>query len=172
MSAVASSWCALLLKNPRVLLAEDDPELAGTLRGILERGGAIVNHCKNGHDALVSLKSFNPDILITDLGLPHITGNEFLAEARRLGFEKPAIIISGSQEIQHFSDAFRNAANAFLVKPFRVQRFMFAVQEALSRESARILREQEFEVLLQFSRGVATRAEVRQQAIERISRSR
>jgi DNA-binding NtrC family response regulator len=171
-SVATPGWCSLSLVNPRILLVEDDPDFASVMVKILKTGGAQVRHVVDGHTALVIARKFNPDLVITDLNLPHIKGGQFLGELRKLGFNKPAIIISGSGDIKDFSEAFKHQVHAYLIKPFDLSKFVTAVQQALSKEYNRLLQQQELSELWDMARGAISTNEIKERAAARLNEVR
>jgi CheY-like chemotaxis protein len=66
----------------RVLIVDDEPDIRFILRHILERGGYEVDEAINGSAALEILESSNPDLVITDLMMPIMDGNELIERLR------------------------------------------------------------------------------------------
>ena len=66
----------------QILLVEDDLSLASGLQQALKKEGLIVNHVIRGKDAIHTVQTLPPDILILDLGLPDIDGLEVIKALR------------------------------------------------------------------------------------------
>jgi CheY-like chemotaxis protein len=66
----------------RVLIVDDEPDIRFILRHILERGGYEVDEAINGSAALEILEGSNPDLVITDLMMPMMDGNELIERLR------------------------------------------------------------------------------------------
>ncbi len=60
----------------RVLVADDEPHMARVLKLYLERAGYSVETCANGLQALVAVREQAPDVLITDIQMPQMSGRE------------------------------------------------------------------------------------------------
>jgi PAS domain S-box-containing protein len=107
-------------KLPRlsVLLVDDHAEVRTTTAAVLEDSGHIVFQAANGKEALDVLKNQDCkcDLLISDYAMPHISGTEFLREARELCPDVPALIITGYAEADRISD--RPEDVEILLKPF------------------------------------------------------
>lgn len=69
--------------NYRILLADDDEELLQTTADVLTREGYLVQTARDGFEALAVLRGGQPEILITDLNLPNMSGFELLAVIRK-----------------------------------------------------------------------------------------
>jgi CheY-like chemotaxis protein len=101
-----------------LLLVDDHPEVRSTTAAVLEEMGHEVLQAANGAEALRVLKENDcrSDLLITDYAMPHLSGTEFLREARTLCPDVPALIITGYAEANAIDD--RPAGVEILLKPF------------------------------------------------------
>ncbi len=111
----------------RLLLVEDEPALAGLLKKYLERLGYQVDACGGANAALALLDAHPEDyaILITDLSLPDMSGDELMNLARLRAPHLPAIVASG------YPYEPRIAGVEFLQKPFLPNLLAEAVKRAL-----------------------------------------
>jgi PAS domain S-box-containing protein len=102
----------------RVLLIDDHAEVRSTTAALLEDSGHQVMQAGNGADALALLKTGECefDLLITDYAMPHLSGTEFLREARLVCPEVPALLITGYAEGDMIRD--KPAGVETLLKPF------------------------------------------------------
>jgi signal transduction histidine kinase len=107
-----------LTRKLRLLLVDDHPEVRSTTAAVLEEMGHEVLQAANGAEALRVLKDNDcrSDLLITDYAMPHLSGTEFLREARTLCPDVPALIITGYAETNAIND--RPAGVEILIKPF------------------------------------------------------
>ena len=101
-----------------VLLVDDHAEVRGTTAAVLEDSGHRVFQAANGAEALDLLKGEDCkcDLLISDYAMPHLSGTEFLREARELCPNVPALIITGYAEAERIGD--RPDGVEILLKPF------------------------------------------------------
>lgn len=79
----------------RILIVEDEPDLRELGRVLLESQGYEVHCAGDGFEALLSLKRSLPDIIISDLNMPNMSGFELLSVVRRRFPAIPVIVISG-----------------------------------------------------------------------------
>lgn len=79
----------------RILIVEDDVQLCQTGRLLLESQGYEVLTAGDGFEGLIALKRALPDIIISDLSMPNMSGFEFLSVVRRRFPIVPVIVISG-----------------------------------------------------------------------------
>jgi CheY-like chemotaxis protein len=102
----------------RILLVDDHDEVRTTTSAILEDLGHCVVEAANGAEALQVLRGgdCDYDLMISDYAMPHLSGTEFLREARELCRHVPALIITGYAEEDAISD--RPEGVEVLLKPF------------------------------------------------------
>jgi len=104
----------------QILLVEDDLLLADGLRTALRREGFSVNHVATGKDALVTLVTNQPDIVILDLGLPDMDGLGVLKQLRA-GDKSPHIMILTARDATEDKvSGLDLGADDYLVKPFEM----------------------------------------------------
>jgi PAS domain S-box-containing protein len=112
-----------------VLLVDDHAEVRRTTRAVLEDMGHTVVEAANGVEALQTLKTrdCDYDLMISDYAMPHVSGTEFLREARELCPGAPALIITGYAEADAISD--RPPGVEVLLKPFTATQLEAVLQQ-------------------------------------------
>ena len=108
----------------QVLLIEDDVSLAKGLQTSLKNEGFIVNHLSEGKQAINSIASSEPDIVVLDLGLPDMDGNEVLKQIRRRNAELPVLILTARNSIQDKVAGLDSGADDYLAKPFEMDELL------------------------------------------------
>ncbi len=116
---------------PRVLVIEDDPDLGRILKASLERAGFPARWERNGVAGLTALREDPPDLLVLDLGLPDLDGDEILARVRATG-DVPVLILTATRDLERKVTLLREGADDYLEKPFHPEE-LFARLEALWR---------------------------------------
>jgi CheY-like chemotaxis protein len=81
-----------------ILLVDDEANIRDSTARFLRAAGYDVNTAEHGFDALLQLKTMTPDLIISDLNMPQMSGFEFLSVVRRRFPEIPVIAISGAYE--------------------------------------------------------------------------
>ena len=101
-----------------VLLVDDHAEVRSTTAAVLEDSGHQVVQASSGTEALEMMKDRDCkfDLLITDYAMPHLSGTEFLREARLICPDVPALLITGYAEAEMIGD--RPEDVEVLLKPF------------------------------------------------------
>lgn len=120
----------------RVLLVEDNPDLAFGLRTSLEAEGYEVRHAPDGRQGLDLARRIVPDVIVLDLMLPELSGYEVLRQLRRADFMVPVLILTARGEEADKVQGFRLGADDYVVKPVGVLEFLARI-EALLRRSQR-----------------------------------
>ncbi|HUO12708.1 MAG TPA: sigma-54 dependent transcriptional regulator [Caulobacteraceae bacterium] len=119
--------------NKTVLVVDDDPTQRRLIQSVLEREGFRVAHADGGRAALDHLASGAPaDVVLLDLVMPGMTGQETLADMRQRGFHQPVIVITATGGIDTVVDAMRAGACDFFVKPASPERIIVSIGNALS----------------------------------------
>jgi len=106
------------MNKTKVLIAEDNPDSQGLLRTILESEGFIVTAASDGEKAIDILREIKPDILVTDLLLPTVSGGDLIRHVRRTAelAQIPIVVISAYGD-DYAADALAVGANVVLKKP-------------------------------------------------------
>lgn len=117
----------------RILVVEDNDDLADGLVYNLELEGYVVERAARGDDALESARANPPDLLILDLMLPGVDGFQVLRSLRSEGLEAPVLILSARGEESDRVQGFRLRADQYVTKPFRLLELLARVESLLAR---------------------------------------
>lgn len=79
--------------RPLVLVVDDDAGMRAILRHLLEVEGCFVTEAESGEAGLRKLATHRPDLIVTDLTMPEMSGEEFAREVRALGVGDPALVV-------------------------------------------------------------------------------
>jgi DNA-binding response OmpR family regulator len=117
----------------RVLVIEDNPDLAFGLRTSLEVEGYDVLQAESGKTGLSRAAEGAPDLIVLDLMLPEMSGYEVLRQLRRGRQEMPVLILTARGEEADKVQGFRLGADDYVVKPVGVLEFLARVEALLRR---------------------------------------
>jgi len=102
----------------KVLIAEDNPDSQELLRRILESEGFIVTAAEDGEKAIDMLREIRPDVLVTDLLLPSVSGGDLIRHVRGTAeLSKIPIVVISAYGDHYEADALAVGANMVLKKP-------------------------------------------------------
>jgi DNA-binding NtrC family response regulator len=121
-----------------VLVVDDDPTQRRLIQAVLEREGFAVVHADNGDTAIARLAA-NADVhvVLLDLVMPGMSGQETLAEMRARGFNQPVIVVTATGGIDTVVQAMQAGATDFFVKPAAPERILVSIRNALSMGALR-----------------------------------
>ncbi|MES2262497.1 MAG: response regulator transcription factor [Pseudomonadota bacterium] len=120
-------------KPKRILIVEDDQDLADLLAMHLKDEGYLVTHCADGHAGLAQLAGGGWDALILDLMLPGVDGLEICRQARAMARYTPIIITSARSSETHRIVGLELGADDYQVKPYSVLELVARVKALLRR---------------------------------------
>jgi signal transduction histidine kinase/ActR/RegA family two-component response regulator len=128
-------------KRPRVLVAEDEPQVRAIAARALTGAGFEVHQAANGALALAALNEQHEpfDVLVTDVIMPELSGPELARSARKLHPAMGIIFMSGYPEAMMSAKIDEFPGAAFLAKPFSPQTLIEAARERIPEESLRRL---------------------------------
>ena len=128
------------MSNGKILIVEDEPEIAQLIFLTLEREGFLCHHCHDGLSALQVFQEQQPDVVILDLMLPRLDGLEVCARIRQKpGAKDPYILMltAKGEEIDRVI-GLSTGADDYLVKPFSPKELVARVRALLRRSLRKI----------------------------------
>jgi len=120
----------------RVLVVEDDAEIADVLRRSLRQEGYEVRTSADGVDALDVAAGFVPDLVVLDLGLPRLDGIEVCRRLRADG-DVPILMLTARAETEDRVGGLDSGADDYLVKPFERTELLARIRALLRRRPPR-----------------------------------
>lgn len=119
----------------RILVADDDPQLVRALRITLAAHGYEVVSAPDGAAAVTLAAQSHPDLVLLDLGMPHLDGVRVI-EALRGWTAAPIIVVSGRTGSADKVEALDAGADDYVTKPFQVDELLARLRALLRRTSA------------------------------------
>lgn len=116
-----------------ILIAEDDHELRSLFTGVLVKNGYTVRGAADGQAALDAMDEEPFDLLITDLMMPVMDGNELIRLLRAHGYTLPTLVITAKEAFEDMRQSFVTGADDYMVKPVNVNELLLRVAALLRR---------------------------------------
>ncbi|HUR35115.1 MAG TPA: response regulator transcription factor [Vicinamibacterales bacterium] len=120
------------VETSRVLVVDDEPQITRVLKTVLSSQGYDVRTAPEGESALANFKEWSPELVITDLYMPHMDGVELCRRIRELS-TVPIIVLSVKGEERTKVEALDSGADDYVTKPFGIDELMARVRAALRR---------------------------------------
>ena len=124
-------------RPPRVLVVEDDDEIALALQRSLRMEGYDVRLAEDGVDALDQAHAFLPDVVLLDLGLPKLDGIEVAKELRKREDDVGILMLTARDALDDRVAGLDTGADDYLVKPFERQELLARMRALLRRRPPR-----------------------------------
>ena len=118
----------------RILVVEDEPNLASVMQRGLQAQGHQVPIAETGEDAILMVRLEPVDLVLLDIALPDRDGHEVLAEIRRLRRDLPVIMVTASDDVSSKISALDGGADDYITKPFNFDELLARIR-ALTRRA-------------------------------------
>ncbi|MFC0686869.1 response regulator transcription factor [Novosphingobium clariflavum] len=122
---------------PRLLIAEDDADLGPAMKRALELDGYVVDLVARGDEVGAALAASAYDVVLLDIGLPHMTGLEVLRELRSQRNATPVIVITALDRTTHRVAGLDAGADDYVVKPVDLEELAARIRSQLRRRDRR-----------------------------------
>jgi DNA-binding response OmpR family regulator len=116
-----------------LLLVEDDPAIARSLCGGLEREGYRVTHAANGADGIAYAQEHNPHLIILDVRLPDMLGFDVCRRLRELDLRQPIMMLTARQEEMDKVLGLEMGADDYVTKPYSLRELLSRIRALLRR---------------------------------------
>lgn len=121
-----------MILNKKILVVEDDSDINGLLCKILIQNGYDVRGTYSGSEAKMCIEQFEYDLIILDLMLPGVSGEELIKEIRKNYF-MPIIVSSAKTSTEDKISVLKLGADDFIIKPFDINELLARVEAQLRR---------------------------------------
>jgi two-component system response regulator VanR len=119
----------------QILVVEDDANICGMVKKFLTKEGYAVDTCSDGGAVLEQLYDRDYQLIILDIMLPNLNGQEVLKELRTVR-DTPVLMMTALSDDENQLRAFSNEADDYVTKPFSMQILMKRVEALLRRSGA------------------------------------
>ena len=125
-----------MTRSARVLVVEDDVDIAGVLHRSLDKEGYQVRIAADGEAALEESSVFEPDAVVLDLGLPKLDGVEVCRRLRADG-DVPILMLTARDGVDSRVEGLDSGADDYLVKPFEREELLARLRALMRRRPPR-----------------------------------
>ncbi len=122
----------------KILVVEDDTQIAEVIRSSLELEGHIVKVIHHGIEAQQFILAHPADLIILDWDLPGLSGLEILKDFRAFGGQGPVLMLTGHSAVEDKEHGFDSGADDYLTKPFNLRELGARVRSLLRRSQTTI----------------------------------
>src|SRR5437868_13308976 len=125
-------------KMAKILIVDDQEDLANGLQVNLEREGFEVAKAFTGNAGLAMALSQNPDLIVLDVMLPGMNGLDVCRELRKRGFERPIIMLTAKSEEIDRVVGLEIGADDYVTKPFGLRELLARIRVRLRRQTSSV----------------------------------
>lgn len=115
----------------KILFVDDDPLMAELAVLIIESAGYGVKHCASGKEAIATVGSYCPDLIVLDMQMPEMNGEQTLSELRKIESVKatPVIFLTGDASEEDIARYIAIGAIGAIAKPFNPKILCKTIQQ-------------------------------------------
>src|SRR5271165_5327609 len=135
MTSLETRNCSMH-SRPHILVVDDEPQITRVLRTSLNAQGYEIRVANDGETALEIVKDFAPDLVITDLAMPHMNGIELCRRLRKMS-QVPILVLSVRGEERSKIEALDSGADDYVTKPFSTGELLARIRAALRRSRSK-----------------------------------
>jgi DNA-binding NtrC family response regulator len=121
-------------ENARIIIIDDDKSIRQVLKTILEEEGYAVDTADTGKQAILKTNEKAYNLALIDMRLPDIEGIDLILKIKDTTPRMRKIIVTGYPTIQNAMEAVNRQADAFILKPFDVERVLQTIREQLMKQ--------------------------------------
>ncbi|MCK4417163.1 MAG: PAS domain S-box protein [Candidatus Latescibacteria bacterium] len=150
-------------KKTSILVADDEPEALGILKGLLETEGYDVDIASDGIEALEKFKAKESDILLTDLKMPGLDGIKLSRKVKKLNPRTEIILITAYSSLESAISAMRDGISDYISKPINIPHVLDSIKRVLKKRDLSTRKDKLVEELSSVSRELEEHAALAEQ---------
>ena len=127
---------AVLMMAKKVLIVEDDSNIAELLNLYLEKEGFEPLVAKDGGKGVEQFRAFQPDLVLLDIMLPQLSGMEVLRRLRKEGVQLPVIMLTARDRVVDQVSGLDSGADDYITKPFAIEELLARIRAALRKRGS------------------------------------
>ncbi len=142
----------------KILLVEDDKDLAEVILYTLQKNGYTVSLIHDGQEALSMLKVNSYDLIVLDWMLPRLSGIEIIKEYRNHGGFSPILMLTAKSQVNDLELGLDSGADDYITKPFEPKELLARIRALLRRPKIALAEELVFDdIVLNRTKGSVTK---------------
>ena len=114
-------------KNYNILIVDDEKEYSKVVSMILKDAGYSTDTCSNGEEAIEYIKKNEVSLIITDIRMPKMSGEELIVEVNKLGQDIDILVVTAYASIESAVNTIRNGATDYFVKSSNPEELLIKV---------------------------------------------
>jgi two-component system KDP operon response regulator KdpE len=122
------------MNKAEILIIDDEPQIRKLLQIALESNGYMVREAATGKEGILLAANHPPELILLDIGLPDINGQEILKQLRGW-YNKSIIILTVQNSETDIVTALDNGASDYLTKPFRTGELLARIRSSIRRNA-------------------------------------
>lgn len=122
-------------QGSKIVVVDDDPYILETVTILLQEQGFVIIPCPDGESAYGEIEKHMVNTVLTDIKMPGISGVELLEKIRNSYPDLPVILMTAYAELDVAVDAIRQGAFDFIIKPYKYDQLLIAIERALKYDS-------------------------------------
>ncbi|MEM1027503.1 MAG: response regulator [Planctomycetota bacterium] len=122
----------LRLKDKKILVVDDDPEIRAAIDHALQAEGALTQICGDGNSAVRICEGDPPDLVVLDMMLPKRSGFLVLEKVKKFTTSPRVIMVTANEGKRHQQYAENLQVDGYLLKPVRLERLITLAEDLLS----------------------------------------
>ena len=123
-----------MVKNARILIIDDDENIRKALAAILEEEGYMVDTAETAKQAIEKTDKNIYNIALIDMRLPDMEGIELLTKMKDTTPKMRKVIVTGYPTLHNAIEAVNRGADAYILKPFDVEKVLATIKEQLKKQ--------------------------------------
>ncbi len=130
--------CLTSTQEMKILIVDDDPAMAKSIRGILATVGLNAHSVTRGQLAIDELQLNPYDLVLLDLNMPDMDGTEVLYHINAHKIDTSVIVVSGESEINKAVEVLRAGAKDFIRKPYSTDELLFSIKNVCEKKALQL----------------------------------
>ncbi len=126
-----------MTKNPRILVVDDEESMCNFMEIMLRKEGYTVSTAQSGQAAVTLIEQESPDLVISDIMMPEMSGIELLIETKKRHEKLHFVVMTAFASVDSAVDALKRGADDYITKPFKVDEIKHVIKNLLENDELR-----------------------------------